>query len=154
LIEWPGRCVECGREIGDWSEAGLLDKRWLHKTCWSERFREVQARGRELPPLRSPVERSSVLELPMLVFLLMYHFGLGAAVAGWVMLTQGSHHYSVPKLAFFTSDPDTFATVLLLFGIVVPLIGITGVAANILSRRRIEVIRQELYLHGGWKPGR
>ena len=42
----------------------------------------------------------------------------------------------------------------LIFGLVVPVIGLTGVAFNILSRHRIELIRQELDLQGGWKPGR
>ena len=154
MIEWPGVCAHCGNLISDWTDAGLLGKRWLHKACWSDEFRRASAQGVEPPPLRSPVERGSYLEMPMLVFLLMFHFGLGAAIAGWVMLTQGRGFGSVPSWAFFTSDPKTFATILLIFGLVVPVIGLTGVAFNILSRHRIELIRQELDLHGGWKPGR
>ena len=76
----------------------------------------------------------------MLIFLLMFHFGLGAAVAGWIMIDQHQ-------------TPDIGA-VLLVIGIVVPLIGVAGVALNIISRRRIELIRQALDLTGGWKPGR
>ena len=154
MIEWPGVCARCGDEITDWTDAGLLGKRWLHKACWSEEFRKGAASGAEPPPLRSPVDRASNLELPMLAFLLMFHFGLGAAIAGWIMLTQGRGFGSVPSWAFFISDAKTFATALLIFGLVVPVIGLTGVALNILSRHRIEIIRQELDLHGGWKPGR
>jgi len=154
MIEWPGVCAHCGKEITDWTDAGLLGKRWLHKACWSEEYQEGSTRGKEPAPLRSPVDRRTYLELPMLIFLLMFHFGLGAAIAGWVMLSQGRGFGSVPSWAFFTTDPRTFAMILLIFGLVVPVIGLTGVAFNILSRHRIELIRQELDLQGGWKPGR
>jgi hypothetical protein len=75
----------------------------------------------------------------MLLFLLMFHFGLGFAVIGWLMVSQ-----------FDDSDGN----ILLAVGIVTPLIGIAGVALNIVARRRIELIRQALELQGGWKPGR
>jgi hypothetical protein len=153
MIEWPGKCAECGRTIDDWSDAGLLDRRWVHKACWGERFREVQGQGAEIPALRSPLERSRYLEWPMFGFLMLFHFGLGAAVAGWVMLTQG-RGASTPGWVFFTDNPDVFATVLLVAGLVVPAIGLAGAAINILSRRRIELIRGQLEAAGGWKPGR
>ena len=153
MIQWPAKCAQCGREIEDWADTGLFRKGWLHKACWSERWRDAQAHGAEIMPLRSPVDRGRLLEWPMLAFVLMFHFGLGAAIAGWLMLTQG-HNFNVPGWAFFTSDPDTFAAVLLIAGIVAPVVGITGAALNILGRRRIEIIRQELELQGGWKPGR
>jgi hypothetical protein len=139
MVEWPGRCSRCREEISDWSDAGLHGKSWIHKACFGETWREAQNRGVELADLRSPVDRSSQLELPMLVFLLLFHFGLGAAVAGWIMITQGSEHTGVIVLAG---------------GIIAPLIGVAGCAVNILSRRRIELIRQSLDLQGGWKPGR
>lgn len=104
-------------------------------------YREARARGSELPDLRSPVERSSQLELPMMVSLLLFHFGLAAAVAGWFLLTQ-------------TDQSRTAGILLLVFGLIVPLIGAAGAAANIVSRRRIELIRHDLDLSGGWKPGR
>jgi hypothetical protein len=85
------------------------------------------------------VERGRLLELPMLIFLLMFHFGLGAAVAGWIMIDQDQ-------------TPGTGA-ILLVIGLVVPLIGVAGVALNIISRRRIEMIRQAVDTGGGWKPG-
>jgi hypothetical protein len=136
MVEWPGRCARCDKEIGDWSDAGLLDRRWVHKACY------VQARGRgdNLPELRSPAERGSHLEMPMLIFLLMFHFGLGAAVAGWIMLDQ--------------DKSPSLAVALLAAGIVIPLVGLAGVAVNIISRRRIELIRQDLDAVGGWRPGR
>lgn len=154
MIEWPAMCAHCGREINDWTDAGLLGRRWLHKACWSEDYRAGAAVGREPPPLRSPLERATSLEMPMLVFLLMFHFGLGAAIAGWVMLTQGRGFVHVPSWAFFTNDPKAFATSLLVVGLVVPVIGLAGVGVNILSRRHIETIRQALDTAGGWKPGR
>jgi hypothetical protein len=36
----------------------------------------------------------------------------------------------------------------------VPLIGVAGVIVNIVSRRRVEMVRQALEVAGGWKPGR
>jgi hypothetical protein len=89
--------------------------------------------------LQSPVDRGRLLELPMLIFLLMFHFGLGSAVAGWIMIDQDQ-------------TPGTGA-LLLAIGIVVPLIGIAGVALNILSRRRIQMVQQAVDMAGGWKPG-
>jgi hypothetical protein len=139
MMEWPGRCSRCGNAIEEWADAGLHNKRWIHKSCYSEAFVEAKARGVELPALRTPVERSSQLELPMLFFLLLFHFGLGFAVMGWIMLSQFS---------------DNSGIWLLIPGIVTPLIGLAGVAVNIVSRRRIELVRQELDLQGGWRPGR
>jgi hypothetical protein len=75
-----------------------------------------------------------------MIFLLMFHFGLGAAVIGWIMMTQG--------------DGGPTATFLLVSGLLIPLVGVVGVALNIVSRRRIELIRRSLELQGGWKPGR
>lgn len=82
MMEWPARCSECHEPIDDWADAGLFRGRWIHKTCFSDHYAAAPE------GLRSPVERSAQLELPMLIFLLLFHFGLGAAVAGWVMLTQ------------------------------------------------------------------
>ena len=139
MVEWPGRCSSCGEPIEDWSGAGLLDRRWIHKTCYTRSWNEAHARGRPPPELQSPVERGRLLELPMLIFLMMFHFGLGAAVAGWIMIDQDQ-------------SPATGAA-LLVVGIVVPLIGIAGVTLNILSRRRIQMVQQAVDLAGGWKPG-
>jgi hypothetical protein len=140
MVEWPGRCSYCNQEIEDWHQAGLLDSRWVHKSCYLTLWNQAHAGGQTPPDLESPVNRSRTLELPMLIFLLMFHFGLGGAVAGWIMIDQDQ-------------SPEIGAA-LLVIGIVVPLIGIAGVALNIISRRRIEVIRQQLETHGGWKPGR
>lgn len=140
MVEWPGRCSYCHEIIDDWTEAGFYDGEWIHKACYTARWNEVHNTGADVPELRSPVERSKQLEMPMLFFLLLFHFGLGGVVIGWILLDQ---------------DKSTdLAVVLLILGIVVPLIGIAGVAVNIMSRRRIEMIRQELDLAGGWKPGR
>jgi hypothetical protein len=141
MIKWPARCEQCGGEIEDWAAAGLAGAAWVHKRCWTEAYREAQAQGRELPALRSPVERGSQLELPMAVFMLMFHFGLAAAVAGWFLLTQ-------------TEESETAGILLVVFGIIVPLLGAAGAALNVVGRRRIEMIRHELDVQGGWKPGR
>ncbi len=135
MMEWPARCSECHEPIDDWADAGLFRGRWIHKTCFSDHYAAAPE------GLRSPVERSAQLELPMLIFLLLFHFGLGAAVAGWVMLTQ-------------LSESIDGGLIVLGFGLVLPLIGAAGAAVNIVSRRRIEVIRQELETQGGWKAGR
>jgi hypothetical protein len=140
MVEWPGRCYSCGQEITDWNDAGLSEGRWIHKACYSVRLAEAQSEGVTLEDLRSPAERQRQLELPMLFFLLLFHFGLGAAVAGWIMIDQDQSH--------------TIGAILIAIGIITPLIGIGGVAVNIISRRRIELIRQELDTAGGWRPGR
>ena len=140
MVEWPGRCARCKQEIGDWADAGLFDRRWVHKACYATVRSEASGNGAELPELRSPAERGTHLEMPMLIFLLMFHFGLGAAVAGWIMLDQGKS--------------ESLAIGLMVAGIAIPLIGLAGVALNIVSRRRIELIRQDLDAIGGWRPGR
>ena len=140
MLEWPGRCSRCREVIETWSDAGFHGRRWIHKACFSQGLVEDGERKGDLPALRSPVDRMSILEMPMLLFLLMFHFGLGAAVAGWIMLEQ--------------DRSESTAALLLAIGIIVPLIGVAGVAMNIVSRRRVELIRQELDLQGGWKPGR
>lgn len=140
MFQWPAKCDACGNAIDDWAGAGLYDGKWLHKRCWSERHRESAGAGTEAPPLRSPLDRSSQLELPMMISLLLFHFGLAAAVAGWFILTQ-------------TKESETAGIVLLVVGLIVPLLGAAGAALNIVSRRHIELIRHELDLQGGWKPG-
>jgi hypothetical protein len=139
MVEWPGRCYRCRGVIDDWSDAGLFQRRWIHKACFNQNLVEANEKGVELPLLRSPIDRVSVLELPMLIFLLLFHFGLGGAVVGWILITQGSEQAGI---------------IVLVIGLVTPLIGVVGAALNILSRRRIELIRQTLDLQGGWKPGR
>ena len=134
MLSWNGRCGHCGREITNWTDAGFYGNRWLHKACWSELSRSS---GAGLPPLRSPVERSSDLELPMFIFLMMFHFGLAAAVAGWLLITR---------------DYASSGALVLAIDIVTPLIGGAGIVLNIISRRRLEVIRQEIDEAGGWKP--
>jgi hypothetical protein len=141
MIAWPAKCEHCDKPIDDWSDAGLFDRAFLHKRCWTDLYGKAQSRGRSLSELRSPMERSSQLEAPMFLFLMMFHFGLGAAVAGWFLLTQ-------------TTENTNLGIILLIVGLVVPLTGAAGAAINILSRRRIELIRHELDLQGGWKPGR
>jgi hypothetical protein len=88
MFEWPARCATCGEVLEDWADAGLYDGAWVHKRCWSEMNRSAQGKRRAVSALRSPVDRSSQLELPMMISLLLFHFGLAAAMAGWFLLTQ------------------------------------------------------------------
>lgn len=140
MLEWPGRCSRCHEQIASWSDAGFDDKSWVHKACFQETQKEAQARGKELRILRAPDERYHQLELPMLIFVLMFHFGIGLAVIGWIVIDQGGS--------------QTWGAVTMALGIIIPALGLTGAAFNIISRRRIEQVRQELLLTGGWKPGR
>ncbi len=140
MVEWPGRCGRCRERIDSWTDAGFDDKSWVHKACFVETQREATSRGREVPQLRAPDERYHQLELPMLIFVLMFHFGIGLAVIGWIVIDQGGS--------------QTWGAVIMALGVVVPALGLTGAAFNIVSRRRIEQMRQELMLAGGWKPGR
>lgn len=139
MIKWPATCARCDLEITDWADAGLQGREWLHKPCW--RALNSAGEGAVIAELRSPIERSSHLELPMMVFLMMFHFGLAAAVAGWFLLTQ-------------TDQNTTAGYVLLVAGLIIPSVGAAGAFANIVSRRRIELIRHDLDSRGGWKPGR
>ncbi len=140
MVEWPGRCERCNQSIEDWADAGLSANRWIHKTCFQEMRREALNEGKDLAPLRSPEDRGKLLEWPLFGFLMMFHFGLGGAVAGWLLLTQ---HRS-----------ENIAGLLIAAGLIVPAIGVAGVVVNVMSRRRIELVRQALLTAGGWKPGR
>lgn len=142
-LEWPGRCKTCNQQIEDWADAGTTDQGWVHKNCYATKTAEATKRGVDLPPLRSPVERSKSLEWPMLVSILFFHFGIGVGFIGWIMLTQDT-----------TTDTDSLGYLFLTIGIITPLLGIAGVALNVLGRRRIELVRQALELSGGWKPTR
>lgn len=139
MLEWPGRCRVCGEAISDWAAAGLAGNRWAHRSCWQEHRQRATAAGRRAPALRSPVERRAQLELPMIVFLLMFHFGLGTAVTGWVLLSQ---------------DSTTAGAITLTIGLIAPLVGAIGIAANFLGLRRIELIYQQLEAQGGWRSER
>ena len=140
MIEWPGRCSHCKRQIEDWSDAGAFEGRWIHKECWAD-SQEPAARGSGLGMLESPVDRGKTLEWPMLISMLLFHFGLGGGFIGWIMLTQ-------------TSSSETTGAIVLAIGLITPVLGIAGAALNIVGRRRIELVRQELELQGGWKRGR
>ena len=139
MVEWPGRCSHCEEQIEDWTEAASYEGRWIHKSCWRRAHPRALAAD-AATELGSPVERGRRLEAPMMFFLLLFHFGLGAAIAGWLMLTR-------------VDSNETTALIVFTIGIVTPVIGIVGCAVNIISRRRIELIRQTLDLEGGWKPG-
>ena len=138
MLEWPGRCSHCKQPIEDWSQAASYEARWVHKACWREANPNHSAELATL--LDSPVERGRILDWPMLFFLLLFHFGLGAAIAGWLLLTK-------------VNSSETAAIIVFVVGVITPLIGVIGVAINIISRRRVESIRQSLDLQGGWKPG-
>jgi hypothetical protein len=140
MMEWPGRCSRCKKPIENWADAGFDDHHWVHKSCFIEAQREAQAKGQQVQLLRSPDERYHQLELPMLIFVLMFHFGIGLAVMGWIIIDQGGS--------------QTWGAVLMALGVIFPAMGLAGATFNIVSRRRIEQVRQELLLAGGWKPGR
>jgi hypothetical protein len=137
-MEWPGRCRLCKQPIADWSDAGYHGG-WLHKACWTDSLLKAGNVG-DLPALQSPLERRRELELPMFVYMMLFHFGLGAAVTGWILLAQGYD--------------DSTGIIVFPLGLLAGLIGVAGAAMNIVSRRRIELIRQDLETQGGWKPGR
>ena len=137
MIEWPGRCSRCRAQIAAWNDAGFHNGKWIHKTCYLVLREEALKQGRILPELREPTERRHQLEWPMLAFLLMFHFGLGAAAIGWILIDQGGSVLT--------------GSILIAVGLIVPLIGIAGAALNVISRRRLEMVRQELEMAGGWK---
>lgn len=133
-LDWPGRCSSCGETIEDWSAAATFNGGWMHKRCW-----RPEDSASATADLRSPLDSMRQLEWPMLFFLLLFHFGLGTAVIGWIFLDQGRDEIT--------------GLGLLAAGIITPVIGVAGVALNVLSRRHVEMIRQDLESHGGWSPG-
>ncbi len=143
MLEWPGRCSRCGKIIEEWADAGLHKQNWIHKSCFADALSEASTAGQELPPLRSPADRGSQLELPMFFFLLLFHFGLGMGVIGWILVTQEN-----------PANSKDIGAILLALGLITPLTGVVGVALNIVGRRRIEIVRRAVDLQGGWKPGR
>jgi hypothetical protein len=136
-MEWPARCGKCKQPIDDWAAAGYDGGRWVHKDCWTQANTRA---GREVANLASPLERLRELEAPMFLFILLFHFGTGAAVTGWILFAQ---HYD-----------ESIGSVVFPLGMIASLIGVVGTWFNIVSRRRIELIRRTLDLEGGWKPGR
>jgi len=136
ILTLPARCDHCDKPIAEWSGAGMVQSRWLHKSCWRE-LQRSQARSGDAIALRAPTERSGELELPMMISLLMFHFGLAAAVAGWLLLAR---------------DYAFSGSITLAIGLVTPLVGAGGIVLNVISRRRFELIRQEIEAAGGWKP--
>lgn len=136
MVRWPPRCRECGRPIDDWGEAGRLREGWLHKGCWLELSRREQARGREPSILRTPLEDQS-RELGVFVYALLFHFGIGLALMGWVLLAQ--------------EQPGS-GLVLLVLGLVFPVVGAAGVVVSVLKLRRAQAIRRELERGGPWTP--
>lgn len=144
MLEWPGKCAICSKQIEDWATTGLDDRdRWVHKVCYQNSIESAVNAGATVAELRSPVERSRTLEWPMLAALLGFHFGIGVAFIGWIMLTQD-----------VDTSRDTIGMVLLAIGLITTISGVFGVAMNIRGRRRIELVRQALELSGGWKPSR
>ena len=112
MIEWPGRCSRCQSQIATWTDAGFYNRKWIHKDCYVELRAEAEKTGRHIAELKEPTERRHQLEWPMLGFLLMFHFGLGAAAIGWIFIDQGGSTLT--------------GSVLIAIGIIVPLIGIAG----------------------------
>lgn len=137
-MEWPARCSKCKQPIEDWNAAGYDGGHWVHKDCWVKEGGSAAARP--LSTLASPLERLRELELPMFLYILLFHFGTGAAVTGWILFAQGYDEH--------------VGSIVFPLGMIASLLGVVGVWLNIVSRRRIELIRRTLDVEGGWKPGR
>ncbi len=136
MLDEP-RCRSCRQPITDWQQAGRLGERLLHKDCWLQMWRAARDRGEEMAVLKSPYSEAPRSELLILAFALMFHIGIGMAVAGWVMVTQGHAAAGVPVLA-----P----------GLLMPPLGAAGIARSLLRRRRDEMIKNDIERRGGWKP--
>lgn len=132
LRHWPPDCAACGGAVDNWASAGRSDDRWLHKECWIDRAsRQTQ------PPLMSPVVSLDARKFPVILFLLLFHVGGGAAVMGWFMLGQ--------------FDYGTGGFVVLILGVAGLMTGLAGFALEITLRRRAELVRAELVRNGGWQ---
>ena len=65
----------------------------------------------------------------MLLFALMFHFGLGLALIGWVLITQEAS--------------ETTGLALLAIGIVTPILGVLGMVWAVVRRREYEEVLNE-----------
>ena len=128
-------CDRCGETIADFNEAGRLSRRWLHKSCWLEIWREEREKGVDLPLLTSPLG-SAPGESRVLLFALMFHFGLGLALIGWVLLTQ--------------ENSTTAGLTCLAIGFIAPLIGVVGIAHAVYRRKQYEGVLAEVQSPAGW----
>jgi hypothetical protein len=128
-------CDRCGAEIADFNSAGRLGKLWLHKSCWLETWREERARGSDLPVLSSPLV-SKPREMAVLLFALMFHFGLGLALIGWVLISQ--------------EQSPVAGTIILVIGVVTPVIGVGGMVLSVYRRRQYELVLSDLGGEGSW----
>jgi hypothetical protein len=127
-------CDHCGEIIADFNEAGRLGRKWLHKSCWLEIWREQRERGIDLPLLTSPLAPAPG-ESRVLLFALMFHFGLGLALIGWVLLTQESS--------------TTAGIICLAIGLITPLIGVVGIVHSVYRRKQYEGVLAEVRA-AGW----
>lgn len=134
LFQWPPKCKVCGAQISRWTDAGVSHGNWLHKRCWLE---VAGPPARDTEPLTSPLDALRG-GLPMIVFLLLFHFGGGAAVMGWFMISRFDNESS--GLTFLVAGLTSF------------FIGLGGFALEILLRTRAESVRQQLEGAGGWQP--
>ena len=73
----------------------------------------------------------------MLLFLLLFHVGGGATVAGWFMFARFEY--------------ATAGLITLVLGLVGLLVGIAGFAIETVLRMRAQAMRQEIEGHGGWR---
>jgi hypothetical protein len=128
-------CDHCHEMIADFNDAGRLGKRWLHKSCWLQLWRAERERGVDLPVLTSPLGTSPG-ESRVLLFALMFHFGLGLALIGWVLLTQ--------------EDSPVTGAICLAIGLIAPLIGVVGIAYSVYRRRQYEGVLAEIGGASGW----
>lgn len=128
-------CDHCGQAIEDFAQSGRLGGKWLHKSCWLELWRHEREQGVDLPVLTSPLEASPG-ESRVLLFALMFHFGLGLLLIGWVLLTQ--------------EHSTTAGVICLAIGLVAPLIGAAGIAYSVYRRRQYEGVLAEVGGAAGW----
>lgn len=136
MTRWPPLCDECGLPIDDWRGAGRLRSGWLHKGCWVELCRRERVHGREAAILGSPLEDHG-RELGILLYALMFHFGVGSAIMGWVLLAQ---------------EEASAGLAMLIVGLVLPVAGAAGVVLRVLKLCRSQAIRRELERGEPWTP--
>ena len=136
LVTWPPRCDGCATTIDDWTDSGFAANQWFHKRCWQDGATPPHANK----TLASPLEGVGT-GLPMILFLLLFHVGGGAAVFGWFSLTQAER-----------GGVDTLvSTASLVGGLLIFLAGMGGFVLEIVLRARTEAVRQAIERAGGWQ---
>lgn len=73
-----------------------------------------------------------------MAFALMFHFGIGLALIGWVLLTQ--------------EQTQIAGLIILAVGAIAPVVGVLGIVYSVYRRKRYESVIAEVGGERSWTP--